>query len=322
MTVAALPHLQDQVALIDCHYLAPEHVAAFLMVQDGRGAFVDNGVTSSVPHLLAAAAGKGLAPEDIDYIIVTHVHLDHAGGTSALLDACPNATILAHERAARHIIDPSRLIKGSLAVYGQEFFDRVFGTIHGCDANRVQVVKDGETIDWHGRGLRFLYTLGHCSHHAIIHDLETNGVFTGDALGICHYRLQTGHRPFVLPAATPTEFDVAWSKQAVETILATGCERLFVAHYGQFEGVAPYAESVFESLERFQGILDEAVPSGLEGEALQQLVEKRVRIEIDQHLLSCGVEVTAEMREALEVDVRLDSAGLTHAALRLRREGA
>ena len=319
MTAATLPHLQDTVALIDCHYLAPEHVAAFLMVQDGRGAFVDNGVTSSVPHLLAAAASKGLEPADIDYIIITHVHLDHAGGTSALLDACPNATVLAHERAARHIIDPSRLIKGSLAVYGQEFFDRVFGTIHGCDADRVRVVADGETIDWHGRELRFHYTLGHCSHHAIIHDLGTNGVFTGDALGICHYMLQTGHRPFVFAAATPTEFDVAWSKEALDTIVNTGCERLYVSHYGQFEGIAPYVESAMEALDRCQAILDEAIPSGLEGKELEALMEERVRAAIDAHLLSCGVEATPAMREALEVDVRLDTAGLMHAVLRGRR---
>ena len=320
MTTAALPHLQDTVALIDCHYLAPEHVAAFLMVHEGRGAFVDNGVTSSVPYLLDAAAQKGLAPRDIEYIIVTHVHLDHAGGTSALLDACPNATVLAHERAARHIIDPSRLIKGSMAVYGEEFFKRVFGNIHGCDPGRVRAVADGETIDWRGRGLRFHYTLGHCSHHAVIHDLETNGLFTGDALGICHFRLQTGHRPFVFAAATPTEFDVPGAKEALQIIVNTGCERLFVSHYGQFEGVQPFVDSAAEALDRCQAILDEAIPSGLEGEALQAFVEERVRAAIDAHLVSCGVTTTPAMREALEVDVRLDTAGITHAALRGRRQ--
>lgn len=318
MTTAALAHLQDQVALIDCHYLAPEHVAAYLMVHEGRGAFVDNGVTSSVPHLLEAAAEKGLAPEDIDYIIVTHVHLDHAGGTSALLDACPNATVLAHQRAARHIINPARLIRGATAVYGEAFFQRVFGAIHGCEASRVRAVEDGETIDWRGRGLRFHYTLGHCSHHAVIHDLGTNGLFTGDALGICHYLLQNGHRPFVFSAATPTEFDVAWSKEALDIIGNTGCERLYVSHYGQYEGIEPYIESAREALDRCQAVLDEAVPCGLEGDALEGFVEERVRAAIDAHLVSCGVEATPLIREALEVDVRLDTAGLMHAALRLR----
>lgn len=319
MPSATLPEMQNEVVLVDCHYLEPEHVASFLIVHEGQGAFVDNGAPNAVPHLLDAAARQGLPPEDIAWIIVTHVHLDHAGGTSPLLDACPNATILAHGKAARHLIDPSRLIAGTKQVYGEALFEQMFGAIHPCDAGRVRVVEDGETVDWNGRGLRFHYTLGHCSHHAIIHDLHTNGVFTGDALGICHYGLQIGHRPYVFAAATPTEFDVAESRRALDTILNTGCEYLFVSHYGQYAGPEAYAASAHASLDRCEAVLEAAVASTFEGEALRQLVEEGVRTAIDEHLAACGVDATAEMRGWLETDIRLDTAGILHAALRRRR---
>src|SRR5690242_7173105 len=114
---------------IDCHYVMPNFAAAYLLADQGKAAFVDNNTTHSVPTLMNALKQRGLEPKDVQFIMVTHVHLDHAGGTSALATLCPNAVVLAHPRAAPHLIDPRKLVSSARAVYGDAIFDQLYGKI-------------------------------------------------------------------------------------------------------------------------------------------------------------------------------------------------
>ncbi len=314
----------EGVELVDCHYLTEEHVASFLMVNGSEAAFVDNGAQSALPHLLEALEPHGLMPEDVRYVIVTHVHLDHAGATAALMEACPNATLLAHPKAAKHLINPERLIAASKQVYGEAFFHEVFGEIYPISEARVQVMSDGERMDWNGRGLTFYHTLGHCSHHCVIHDSETNGVFTGDQLGICHQRLQNGERPCVFAAATPTEFDPALYREGVERIAACNAEYVFVSHYGIFGSrpgfrVPGHIESSLRNLAAFEAILTDAAASPETGNALKEYVRVRVHEAITEHLEWAGLSVDESTQPFIEHDVRLDTEGVTYAAERRKR---
>ena len=131
---------------IDTAFQRDHFDAAYLIVEDGRGAFVDCGTNHSVPHLLAAVQQAGITPADIDLLIVTHVHLDHAGGAGLLMQQLPNATLVAHPRAAPHLIDPEKLIAGATAVYGEEEMQRSYGTLQPMPEARVRVVEDGYAL--------------------------------------------------------------------------------------------------------------------------------------------------------------------------------
>jgi glyoxylase-like metal-dependent hydrolase (beta-lactamase superfamily II) len=139
---------------IDTGYVRPRFDAAYLVVENGRGAFVDCGTNHSVDRLLAALAPAGLTPDDVDWLVLTHVHLDHAGGAGTLMQHLPNAQLVAHPRAAPHMIDPARLIAGAMAVYGEAEFTRHYGELLPVPAGRVVVADDGHVVDLAGRPLR------------------------------------------------------------------------------------------------------------------------------------------------------------------------
>jgi glyoxylase-like metal-dependent hydrolase (beta-lactamase superfamily II) len=158
--------IHESVQTIDCDYIRPNFAAAYLLREGNRAAFIDNNTAHSVPLLLKALENSGLTPEQVDYVIITHVHLDHAGGSSALMKACPNAKLLAHPRAVPHVVDPRRLIAGARAVYGDETFEKLYGVIEPIAAERVRAVNDGEAIIWGAKMLRFFHTRGHANHQS------------------------------------------------------------------------------------------------------------------------------------------------------------
>lgn len=167
-----------QVITIDCDYLFPQYAASYLLIEGDRAAFIENNTVHAVPRLLSALKQAGLTPEQVEYVVITHVHLDHAGGSAALMQACPGATLLAHPRAARHVKDPSRLIAGARAVYGDARFEALYGKIDPVPAERVREMGDEEILRWRGREWTFLHTRGHANHHFCIYDSALKGVFT------------------------------------------------------------------------------------------------------------------------------------------------
>ncbi|MGH7058680.1 MAG: MBL fold metallo-hydrolase, partial [Acetobacteraceae bacterium] len=143
----------DGITAVDTEYLHPGHAAAHIVQHGGHAAFVDVGTNDSVPYLLAALDALGIARDAVDYLLLTHVHLDHAGGAGRLMRELPNATAVLHPRGAPHMIDPARLIAGSRAVYGEERFSRLYGDIVPIPAERVRVTRDGDTLSLYGREL-------------------------------------------------------------------------------------------------------------------------------------------------------------------------
>ena len=180
-----LEPLGDGVAAIDTGFHRDRYDAAYLVVEGGRAATIDTGTAHAVPRLLAALAAAGLAPSAVDFVIPTHVHLDHAGGVGQLMQALPRAQVIVHPRGARHLVDPAALWEGALAVYGQAQMDRAYGRLEPVPAERVRVTADGETIALAGRPLVFAHTPGHALHHHCIWDARSSGGwFTGDNFGM------------------------------------------------------------------------------------------------------------------------------------------
>lgn len=314
--------VNDTIDAIDCHYGGPGKTTAYLIEQDGRATFVDNNTTLAVPHLLAALERRGIPRENVDYAIITHVHLDHAGGTAALLAACPNAKVLAHPKAARHLINPERLIAGAKVVYGEEQFHFLYGDILPVAEDRVLPIEDNGLIVWNGRRLRFLHTLGHATHHFCIYDEETNVIFTGDNFGIGRSSLMRPGPDFLICSCTPPEFDAPQYRIALARILETGADNACIGHFGPFGDLDRCAKQLMRSIGLFEAIQFAAVDSGLEGGELTAFCIDSVAKSMPPYLAWCGVENVADDLAWLEGDIALNGMGLAAAAARMRKRDA
>ncbi|MEO6031874.1 MAG: MBL fold metallo-hydrolase [Burkholderiaceae bacterium] len=230
-----LPYVQSLdhgIHVIDTGFHRPKFDASYLIVERGRAAFVDTGTNHSVPRLLAALDAQGLARDAVDFVIATHVHLDHAGGVGLLMRELPAATLVAHPRGAPHLIDPQRLMDGARAVYGADEVARSYGDVIGVPAERVLRTADGFELDFAGRPLTFLDTPGHARHHHCIWDARSRGFFTGDTFGISYREFDTAHGPWLLPTTTPVQFEPDALRRSVERLLAYRPDTMYLTHYG------------------------------------------------------------------------------------------
>jgi len=311
--------MQD-VHTIDCHYLdRPRFAAAYLLVDGDEAAFIDNNTAYAVPRLLAALEKTGLSVEQVRYLIVTHVHLDHAGGTSALAKACPDATIIAHPRAARHIIDPSKLVASATAVYGEEQFRRLYGEIEPVSAELVREMADEETLSLGRRTLTFLHTRGHANHHFCIAD-DRGAIFTGDAFGL-HYPDLQGPGPLALPSTSPTDFDAELARQAIRRIVALSPEVVYPTHFGPVTGIDEGARQLVRHLDFADRVQEDAYRSDLPDEALADYVKPRLEDYITGLLDHHGpFAASADAWDLLAMDIDLNAQGIAFAVSKQRRK--
>ncbi len=313
---------ESGVVTIDCDYVYPRAAAAFLVIEGERAAFVENNTTHAVPRLLQALHDHGLGPEHVDYAIITHVHLDHAGGTSELLKHCPNATVLAHPKAARHVIQPERLVESSKQVYGDEAFAKLYGEIHPVPEERVRVMEDGEVLSFGDRKLTFLFTRGHADHHFCIHDDRSNGIFTGDSFGIGYADIQQAG-PFLYPSTTPTQFHPEEARRSVRKIRESGAGRAYLTHFGEFTDLDAGERQMLEGLDAFEALLQRAVDCGQSGDALQRFCEDGVRTYFRKKVEAMpGGGFDDRAWKLLKLDIGINAMGIAFAAERMRRKGA
>ena len=191
------------ICAVDAEYLHPGHAAVHLIQQEGRAAFVNTGTNDSVPYLLAALERLGIAREAVDFVFVTHVHLDHVGGAGLLMRHLPNARALLHPRGVPHVVDPAKLIAGAAAVYGDEAVRRLYGELLPIAPERITSVPDGYRCELAGRPFELIHTPGHALHHYAIVDRAHSGIFSGDTFGISYRELDTAQGAFILPTSSP-----------------------------------------------------------------------------------------------------------------------
>ena len=222
---------------IDTGFVRPQFDAAYLVVHDGRGAFIDCGTNHAVPHLLSALAEADIDASQVDWLILTHVHLDHAGGAGELMTHLPNARLVVHPRGARHMIDPSQLWAGALAVYGEEVMEKAYGRLRPVPRERVVEAPDGHIVDLRGRLLRCIDTPGHAKHHLAVYDKYANVCFTGDTFGLSYREFDTDSGVFILPTTTPVQFDPDALHDSINRLLTLKPDAMYLTHYGRVEEV-------------------------------------------------------------------------------------
>lgn len=306
---------------IDCEPTNPGYTAAYLRVAGDECMFVEAYTTHALPHLLDALQDHGLGPGDVRYVLVTHAHLDHAGGAGALIEACPNATLLAHPRAARHLIDPEKLVKSATAVYGEARFRALYGRIGPIPAERVRVLEDGDTFDLGGATLRVHHTTGHAKHHLVVDDPATGTVFTGDTFGLVYPRLQRAGR-FAFPSTSPTDFDPAAARASVAKVVSLGQPTVCPTHFGEVTEPAAVAAQMDRWLERAGRWLDEAAASDAPVADLERRLAESWRVALADEARSLGLALDAADWKLLDLDVELNAQGIAFAADRRRRDAA
>jgi glyoxylase-like metal-dependent hydrolase (beta-lactamase superfamily II) len=239
---------------IDTGFVRPHFDAAYLLVEHGRGAFIDCGTHFAVPRMLAALDDAGVAATDVDWLVLTHVHLDHAGGAGELMAQLPNARLVVHPRGARHMIDPSALWAGASAVYGESVMQETYGRLRPVPSERVIEAPDGHVVDLAGRSLRCIETPGHARHHLTVHDPRANVCFTGDVFGLSYWDFDTAKGPFILPTTSPVQFDPAALHASIERLVALKPDAMYLTHYGRVEQVEKLAADLHVQIDAMVGL--------------------------------------------------------------------
>lgn len=297
------------ITAIDTDYVRPRLDASHLIVANGRAAFIDTGTNYSVPLLLDALKQKDLAPQHVDYVFLTHVHLDHAGGAGLLMQKLPNAVAVVHPRGAPHMIDPTKLIAGSQAVYGEAAFTKMYGTLEPIDAARVVEAHDEQEFQLAGRGLRCLHTEGHARHHYVLHDPAAAAVFTGDSFGVSYRELDTDAGAFVFPTTTPIHFDPDEAHRSVDRIMDCEPEQLFLTHYSRIPGLDKLADDMHRGIDDFVEIASRHASHNDRTDAIERAMFSYLANRAQAH----GIALTNdELQELLVMDIKLNTQGLEH----------
>jgi glyoxylase-like metal-dependent hydrolase (beta-lactamase superfamily II) len=295
------------VIAIDAEYVRPNLAAVHLIIEKGRGAFVDTGTNSSVPSLLNVLAQQGLTPADVDYVFLTHVHLDHAGGAGTLMQALPNAKCIVHPRGARHMIDPSKLVAASKEVYGERRFNLLYGDLPPIPAERVLSVADGQRLNFGDREFEFIHTPGHANHHYCLIDRVGRVIFSGDTFGMSYRELDTEKGAFVMPITTPSQFDPDAAHKSIDRLLSYQPRAIYVTHYSRVEGLEKLAADLHEQLDGYVAIAHKHASSANRTEKMIDEMYTYVANRLDRH----GVRDDEAFRHMLlDGDIKLNVQGL------------
>ena len=305
--VSGVTDYADGISAIDTRYWRPRLDASHLIVQQGRAAFVDTGTSHSVPLLLAALAAKGLAPEAVDWVFLTHIHLDHAGGAGALMERLPNARAVVHPRGAAHLADPARLIAGTKQVYGEVRYAQLYGEVRPIPAGRIVATEDGTRLALAGRDFEFLHTPGHALHHYVIVDRAAQAVFSGDTFGISYREFDVAGRAFVMPTTTPPHFDPDQLHASIDRILAVRPQQVFVTHYSRVGEVERLGAELHRGVRAFVELTRRHAAAPDRAGAIREALFDWLSVALDDH----GYAADLATRHALlDPDVELDVQGL------------
>ena len=292
----------------DAGYVRPILAAIHMIIDDGRVAFVDTGSNDALPNVLAALEKVGLCPEAVDYVILTHIHLDHAGGAGTLMQAFPNAKLVVHPRGSRHMAEPSKLVAGVTAVYGQEYVEKVYGDILPIPAERIIDAHEGLTLQLGGRELLCIDTPGHAKHHICVVDQKSGGIFTGDMFGLSYREFDVEGRMFIFPTTTPTQFDPAEMHASIDRLMSYQPNAMYLTHYGQVTDLAAKAADLHRRLDALVAIAEaDAAPSGTRHAKIKQGVTDYLVGEIRAH--GCTLP-DATILDVLATDLELNTQGI------------
>ena len=295
------------VTVIDSGFVRENMTGCYLMESGPEVAFIEVGANSSTPRLMKILEKRGFKPESVTYVIITHVHLDHAGGAGSLMQLLPNATLLVHPYGARHMIDPSRLEAGTRAVYGDALFDKMYGKLVPVPEERVRIMEDGDEVSLGERQLRFMDSPGHARHHFCVHDSLTNGWFTGDTFGLSYRIFDTLKGAFLLPTTTPVQFDPDVLRVSVNKLVDSRPDCMYLTHFGRVEGVPHLAAKMLEGIDVFTGIAEQYKNDDQRTQKIEAAMGEWLREGLHKHGVTLSDDTCMEW---LRSDIKLNTRGI------------
>lgn len=271
---------------------------------------IETSASPSVPHILKGLQSLGFRPDKVKYIIVTHIHLDHAGGAGLILEHCPNAKVVVHPKGARHLADPSRLIAGAKAVYGEKF-DALFEPILPVPDDRLLIKANGDTLEIDEDCiLSFFDSPGHANHHFSIYHPEANGMFTGDTAGIYYPQAYRKGIELYIPSTSPNQFDPIKMLDSIKFYRKMNLDRLFFGHFGMSE----HPEEAYRQVEAWLQIYMQEAESAFEHEkgleAQTKLLQKNLFNKLKRYLETKGLTDDERLLDLLSLDIGISSMGL------------
>nr|CAA6829440.1 MAG: Beta-lactamase related protein [uncultured Thiotrichaceae bacterium] len=285
-------------------------LAACYLIQEGdAAAFVDTGTYHTVPYLLQVLQELDIPVENVQYVIPTHIHLDHAGGAGELMAHCPNATLITHPKGAPHMIDPAKLQAGAAAVYGEEVFAKTFGKLVPIPAKRVVAAEDGYAVEMNGRTLSFWDSPGHANHHGCILDHKTKSCFTGDTFGLSYREFDTDKGAWIVATSSPVAFDPDAWENTLDKLTALKPSAMLLTHYNRVTEVERLTDDLRNSVRDMKNIAlsEEAQPDEGRKGRIEQKIVKAFFQQAKDHGCQLNDE---EMHRLLDMDMDLNAQGL------------
>jgi len=298
----------DGISVIDSEYYSKDFAAIYLLKQKNKVIIIETGTNYSVPFVKEALSQIGLSFSDVSYVIPTHVHLDHAGGAGLLMMQCQNAALVVHPRGARHLIDPSKLVAGAKAVYGENKFKEYYGEIFPIDANRVIQADDNFILDFDGRELRFIDTPGHARHHFCIWDKATKSMFTGDTFGISYRDLDHQDELYILPSTSPVQFDPEALIQSINRIMEFKPERVCLTH---FSAIKPTKKATNKLIESIHFVSNLAIKYADKNDS-ESIIYTKMMDYFLEGLNEIGFQNNDYAKDRLSLDVLINTQGLIY----------
>jgi glyoxylase-like metal-dependent hydrolase (beta-lactamase superfamily II) len=298
----------DGISVIDSEYYSKDFAAIYLLKQKNKVIIIETGTNYSVPHVKEALSQIGLSFSDVSYVIPTHVHLDHAGGAGLLMMQCQNAALVVHPRGARHLIDPSKLVAGAKAVYGENKFKEYYGEIFPIDANRVIQADDNFILDFDGRELSFIDTPGHARHHFCIWDKATKSMFTGDTFGISYRDLDHQDELYILPSTSPVQFDPEALIQSINRIMEFKPERVCLTHFSAIKPTKKVTNKLIESIHFVSNL---AIKYADKNDS-ESIIYKKMMDYFLEGLNEIGFQNNDYAKDRLSLDVLINTQGLIY----------
>ncbi len=297
----------DGILAIDADYVRPRLAASHLLTAGGRAAFIDVGANHSAPNLLAALASCQLGADDVEHIILTHVHLDHAGGAGQLARLLPRARVWVHPRGAAHLIDPAKLIAGTMALYGAERYAELYGELEPIAKERISTVADGQQLTLGDRTLEFIYTPGHALHHVCIVDRDAHVAFTGDTFGISYREFDGAAGEFAFPTTTPTQFDPEQLLASIDRVLQLKPRAAYLTHYSRVTSIERLGADLKNDIAAFVAIAREAARTPKRVARIKAAMFDYLSERLDGHGYRGGERLRHQL---LDGDIELNAAGL------------
>jgi glyoxylase-like metal-dependent hydrolase (beta-lactamase superfamily II) len=287
------------------------------IIREDKTILIETGAAPSNGVIQSSLKELAIEPEQLDFIAVTHIHLDHAGGAGLLMEQCPNARLLVHKRGAKHMADPEKLIAGARQVYG-DHFDHLFNPILPVPAERIVIMEDGASLDiGNNRSLQFLDAPGHAFHHFVVNDPVSKGLFSGDNAGIFFRQLYDEQGiAFTLPVSAPTQFVPEIMEQTVSRLIALNPERLYFTHFG----MAEHGVALLRQARKLVGFFGKDCVKHYQAERSFEKLFDFIRERLYKELKELGVKGDIPEKVALDNDIKLNIQGVIAYAEKLERE--